>query len=100
MAASGSFACIPPLLGWLSSNLHTTAAIGLAIALNISMGAPGQIVGVWIYTADEAVKGYPTGHWINAGFLIMVAVGCLGLRYYYARRNRALTGTDGPLFKY
>ncbi|KFH42066.1 putative transporter-like protein [Hapsidospora chrysogenum ATCC 11550] len=100
VAASGSFACIPPLLGWLSSNLHSTAAIGLAIALNISMGAPGQIVGVWIYTADEAVRGYPTGHWINAGFLIMVAAGCLGLRSYYAWRNRVAAGACAPLFRY
>lgn len=63
VAASGAFSCIPPLLGWLSSNLHSTGAAGLAIALNISFGAPGQITGVWIYTAGEAEKGYPTGHW-------------------------------------
>jgi len=63
VAASGAFSCIPPLLGWLSSNMHSTAAAGLAIALNISFGAPGQIAGVWIYTAGEAKKGYPTGHW-------------------------------------
>lgn len=62
MAASGAFSCIPPLLGFLSSNLFSTASVGLAIALNISFGAPGQIAGVWIYKADEAKKGYPTGH--------------------------------------
>ncbi|KAF2993409.1 hypothetical protein E8E13_002198 [Curvularia kusanoi] len=62
VACCGAFSCIPPLLGWLSSNLHSTAAVGLAIALNISWGAPGQIVGVWIYKADEAKTGYPTGH--------------------------------------
>lgn len=62
VACCGAFSCIPPLLGWLSSNLHSTAAVGLAIALNISWGAPGQIVGVWIYKANEAKKGYPTGH--------------------------------------
>ncbi|KAL6831822.1 major facilitator superfamily domain-containing protein [Trichoderma camerunense] len=76
IATCGSFACIPPLLGWLSSNLYSTAAIGLAIALNISMGAPGQIVGVWIYKADEAKKGYPTGHWTNAGLLLFVSASC------------------------
>jgi len=62
VAASGAFSCIPPLLGFLSSNLFTTASAGLAIALNISFGAPGQIAGVWIYKADEAKRGYPTGH--------------------------------------
>ncbi|OQD89069.1 hypothetical protein PENANT_c003G09257 [Penicillium antarcticum] len=48
VASSGAFSCISPLLGWLSSNIDSTGAAGLAIALNISFGAPGQIVGVWI----------------------------------------------------
>lgn len=39
VATSGSFACIPPMLGWLTSNLHTTASVGLAIAINVSFGA-------------------------------------------------------------
>ncbi|GAB0138073.1 hypothetical protein EsDP_00006319 [Epichloe bromicola] len=97
VAASGSFACIPPLLGWLSSNLRSTAAIGLAIALNVSMGAPGQIVGVWIYRADEARAGYPTGHWVNAGLLLFVCAGCALLRSYYVWRNKA---AGLALFKY
>ena len=83
VAASGAFSCIPPLLGWLSSNMHSTAAAGLAIALNVSWRAPGQIVDVWIYKAEEKEKGYPTGHWVNFAMLIMVAVGCVGLRFYY-----------------
>ncbi|EFW99572.1 major facilitator superfamily transporter [Grosmannia clavigera kw1407] len=99
VASCGAFSCIPPLLGWLSSNVHTTAAIGLAIALNISMGAPGQIVGVWIYKADEAKIGYPTGHWTNAGLLFFVAAGCLTMHMYYVWRNRN-GGVDGVRFKY
>lgn len=88
VATSGSFACIPPLLGWLSSNLHSTAGTGLAIALNVSFGAPGQIVGVWIYKANEAKRGYPTGHWTNAGLLLFVCAGCIMLRCYYGWLNR------------
>lgn len=90
VAASGAFSCIPPLLGWLSSNIHSTAGAGLAIALNVSWGAPGQIVGVWIYKANEKEKGYPTGHWVNTAMLFMVAVGCLGLRFYYIWRNKRM----------
>ncbi|KAI4636754.1 hypothetical protein J4E93_010979 [Alternaria ventricosa] len=90
VAASGAFSCIPPLLGWLSNNMHSTAAAGLAIALNVSWGAPGQIVGVWIYKANEKERGYPTGHWTNFGMLVMVAVGCVGLRFYYQWRNKRL----------
>ncbi|KAI0884284.1 MFS general substrate transporter [Annulohypoxylon maeteangense] len=104
VAASGAFACIPPLLGWLSSNIFSTASVGLAIALNIGLGgAPGQIVGVWIYKADEAKRGYPTGHWTNAALLFLVAVGCVGLRLYYAARNRRILSVGGEemrLFKY
>jgi hypothetical protein len=90
VAASGAFSCIPPLLGFLSSNVFSTAAAGLAIALNISFGAPGQIAGVWIYKADEATRGYPTGHWTNAGLLFFVAVGCVLLRLYYGWRNKRI----------
>ncbi|KAF3764205.1 MFS transporter [Cryphonectria parasitica EP155] len=91
VAATGAFACIPPLLGWLSSNIFSTASIGLAIALNIGLGgAPGQILGTWIYKADEAAIGYPTGHWTNAGLLFFVAAGCVCLRIYYGHLNRRL----------
>ncbi|KAG5912700.1 hypothetical protein E4U42_001985 [Claviceps africana] len=100
LATSGTFACIPPLLGWLSSNLHTTASIGLAVALNVSMGAPGQIVGVWIYQAKEARDGYPTGHWVNAGLLLGVSLGCVLMHVYYVGRNRRARRAGGALFKY
>jgi hypothetical protein len=83
------------LLGWLSSNLNTTAAAGLAIALNISFGAPGQIAGVWIYKSNEAKKGYPTGHWTNAGLLLFVAAGCILLQIYYLYMNRRLRRQPG-----
>ncbi|KAJ5128555.1 hypothetical protein N7526_006721 [Penicillium atrosanguineum] len=91
----------PPLLGWLSSNLQSTAGAGLAIALNVSFGAPGQIVGVWIYKSDEAKKGYPTGHWTNAALLLFVTAGCLLLRLYYGWRNsRGNVDGSGKRFAY
>ncbi|KAF2169422.1 hypothetical protein M409DRAFT_65091 [Zasmidium cellare ATCC 36951] len=101
VAASGAFACIPPLLGWLSSNLFSTASIGLAIAINISTGAPGQILGVWIYKADEKSKGYPTGHWTNAALLFFVAAGCAALILFYHSKNKAIRRNGGArLYKY
>jgi hypothetical protein len=75
VAASGAFSCIPPLLGFLSSNLFSTASIGLAIALNISVGAPGQIAGVWIYKADQAKQGYPLGHVSRSFFFEILKLG-------------------------
>jgi hypothetical protein len=91
MATAGSFACIPPMLGWLTSNIRSTAATGLAIAINVSIGGGlGQIPGVWIYKASEKEKGYPTGHWTNAALLLFVAVVTLGLRFFYVWKNRQL----------
>lgn len=83
--------------------MHTTAATGLAVALNISFGAPGQITGVWIYKADEAKKGYPTGHWVNAGLLFFVTTGCVALTLYYRFLNaKILKGGMGAkrLYRY
>ncbi|KAL7628518.1 hypothetical protein AAE478_000033 [Parahypoxylon ruwenzoriense] len=98
VGTAGAFACIPPMLGWLTSNMFSTASIGLAVALNVSIGAGlGQIPGVWIYKAEEASRGYPTGHGVNCAMLFFVAFGAFGLRYYYGRQNRALldAATEG-----
>jgi hypothetical protein len=99
VAAAGSFASIPPPLGWITSNVFTKSAAGFVIALNTSFGAPGQIVGVWIYKADEATKGYPTGHWTNCALLLFSAAGCLGLTMYYRRLNVVL-GRQGEVQRY
>lgn len=50
----------------------------------------GQMPGVWIYKADEASRGYPTGHGVNCAMCFFVAIGALALRYYYGRKNKAL----------
>ncbi|KAH9897391.1 MFS general substrate transporter [Xylariomycetidae sp. FL2044] len=105
VGTAGSFASIPPMLGWLTSNMWSTASIGLAVALNVSIGAGlGQIPGVWIYKADEADRGYPTGHGVNCAMLWVVTVGALGLRYFYGRTNRKILtiapeGTSPRLYK-
>ncbi|KAI0005836.1 MFS general substrate transporter [Xylariaceae sp. FL0662B] len=88
VGTAGAFACIPPMLGWLTSNTWSTPSIGLAVALNVSIGAGlGQIPGVWIYKATEASRGYPTGHGVNCAMLFVVAVGALALRWFYGHRN-------------
>lgn len=97
VGTAGAFSCIPPMLGWLTSNMWSTASIGLAVALNVSIGAGlGQIPGVWIYKANEAAVGYPTGHGVNCAMLFFVALGALALRMYYARRNRGILAVAEP----
>ncbi|PNP80077.1 hypothetical protein FNYG_06787 [Fusarium nygamai] len=90
LATAGSFACMPPMLGWLSSNVFTTASTGLAIALNVSLGGVGQIPGVWIYQTSQREGGFTTGHWVNAALLLFVSVVALGLRMFYGWKNRKL----------
>ncbi|KAH8645436.1 putative MFS transporter [Xylariales sp. PMI_506] len=91
IGTSGAFASIPPMLGWLTSNMWSTAATGLAVAINVSIGAGlGQIPGVWIYKAAEASRGYPTGHGVNCAMLFVVATGAIGLRVMYGRRNKRI----------
>jgi hypothetical protein len=90
VAACGTFSCVPPLLGWLAGNVFSTGAAGLAIALNISFASPGQITGIWIYKAEEAKLGYPTGHGVNAACLMALALLALALVCYYRRLNTKL----------
>jgi hypothetical protein len=104
VAATGSFSCIAPLLGWLTCNVHSTASVGLAIAINVSIGAGiGQIPGVWTYKDEERDRGFPTGHWVNAVMLFVVAAGSVGLRLLYGYRNRKLltesNGREVRLYK-
>ena len=91
IALSGAFATIPPQLGWLSSNVVGTASVGLAIAINVSIGAGfGQIGGIWIYREAEQERGNPLGHWTNAAMMLLVAISALALRFYYGLVNRRL----------
>lgn len=91
LATSGVFAGLPSLCAWVSDNVHSTTAGSLASGLNIAFTGPGQIIGVWIYRAQDA-PAYRLGHGINAGFLILGAVLSIGLAIYYRRLNSRLAG--------
>lgn len=91
LALSGAFSTIPPLQGWLTCNVFSTAWIGLAIAINVRLGAGfGQIGGIWVYKESEMEHGYPSGHWMNAAMMLVVATGSIGLRIYYGIVNKRL----------
>ncbi|KAK7446647.1 hypothetical protein VKT23_014341 [Stygiomarasmius scandens] len=89
LAVSFAFGSIPPLLSWLTANLRSTASATLGVPMNVSMGAIGQIIGVYIYLSKEA-PGYPTGHFTNAAFALLGSIVALILRTLYVRRNRDL----------
>ncbi|KAJ7590232.1 MFS general substrate transporter [Mycena floridula] len=93
VAVTFAFASIPALLSWLTSNLRSTSASTFAVPFNVSTGAIGQIIGVYIYKASEA-PGYPTGHYTNAGFSLVGAVAVLFLRRIYVKRNEKTVGQE------
>ncbi|BAE55416.1 unnamed protein product [Aspergillus oryzae RIB40] len=65
IATTGAFGGLPSLNAWVGDNIHTTTARSITTALNISFSGPGQIIGVWIYRAQDA-PAYRLGHGVNA----------------------------------
>lgn len=100
VSAVGSFATFPILLGWLSSNLRTTSAQGFALGLNVAIGSPAQILGVWIYPNSHAANGYRMGHAVNCAFLLVAMCMTLLLAGLYTIRNRhiATGASPGPMW--
>lgn len=93
IATSGSFGALPAINAWVGDVVKTTTARSLSIALNIAFSGPGQIVGVWIYRAQDK-PFYRLGHGVNAGVSFMAATLALGLTVYYRRLNAKLAGTN------
>jgi hypothetical protein len=93
ISTCGVFAGLPSLCAWVSDNVRSTTAGSLASGLNIAFTGPGQIIGVWIYRAQDKPV-YRLGHSVNAGFLVLGPVLSFGLSLHYRRLNRKLKGTD------
>ncbi|KAH6679971.1 major facilitator superfamily domain-containing protein [Plectosphaerella plurivora] len=93
IATAGVFAGLPALCAWVSDNVRNTTAGSLASGLNIAFTGPGQIIGVWIYRAQDK-PFYKLGHALNAGFLIVGALLSFGLCWHYSRMNKKLVGTN------
>lgn len=73
--------------------MRNTTAGSLASGLNIAFTGPGQIIGVWIYRAQDK-PFYTLGHALNAGFLVVGAVLSFGLWWHYRSMNKKLIGTN------
>jgi MFS family permease len=89
IATGATFASFPLQSGWISSNARTTAISAFAIPLNLSIGAIGQIGGLFIYKADEEPL-YPTGHYTNMASCALGALAAMSLILLYTRRNRKI----------
>ncbi|KNG83782.1 MFS transporter [Aspergillus nomiae NRRL 13137] len=97
IATAGTFGGLPSLNAWVGDNIHTTTARSITTALNISFSGPGQIIGVWIYRAQDA-PAYRLGHGVNAGMSLLAAVLAFCLTLYYRRENMKIKGTSQTLW--
>ncbi|KIX02440.1 uncharacterized protein Z518_08381 [Rhinocladiella mackenziei CBS 650.93] len=88
LAACGAFPCAPSMTNWVTCNTPSFLTIPFAIALHNSSAGIGQIIAQWIWKADEAENGYPTGNFTCAACSFFVAAVAASLRLWYGRMNR------------
>ncbi|KAI1340353.1 MFS transporter [Xylariaceae sp. FL0016] len=88
MAAAGAFPAAPAMTNWVTCNTPSLLTIPLAIALHNSCAGIGQIIAQWIWKANEAKQGYPTGNFVCASCNFFVAAVAFSLRIWYGRMNK------------
>ncbi|KAI0482072.1 MFS transporter [Xylariaceae sp. FL0804] len=88
MAAAGAFPAAPAMTNWVTCNTPSFLTIPFAIALHNSCAGIGQIIAQWIWKADEAAEGYPTGNFVCAACNFFVAAVAFSLRLWYGRMNK------------
>ncbi|KAF2120999.1 major facilitator superfamily domain-containing protein [Lophiotrema nucula] len=87
VACCGVFPSCSPLVAWVTCNVPSSRTVGLAAALNNATVGLASITAVWIWKADEASRGYPTGNIVCTVCSFVTAIGALSLRYHYGRMN-------------
>lgn len=93
IATSGAFSALPALVAWVGDNTHNSTASSLATAINIAFSGPGQIIGIWVYRAQDK-PFYRLGHAVNAGVLLLSSILCFVLTVHYRNLNKKLVGTN------
>jgi hypothetical protein len=92
-ATSGISGGTPSLCAWIGDNSRTTTEGAVATAINVAMSGPSQIIGVWIYRANDKPL-YRLGHGVNAALVAISAVCSIGLTIYYRSENAKMVGTN------
>ncbi|EOD51663.1 putative mfs transporter protein [Neofusicoccum parvum] len=87
LCACGAFPSSGPLSAWVTCNVPSVVTMGVATALNNSAAGVSQIIAQWIWKADEAAAGFPTGNFVCAACSFATAAMAAGLRWYYGRLN-------------
>ncbi|KAH8647377.1 major facilitator superfamily domain-containing protein [Xylariales sp. PMI_506] len=84
---AGLYGGFPPMLSWLANNLAPSSKRAVGLALLISVGNMGGIMGSNIYLARETPK-YPTGFGMSLAMLCIGITSAVILRLAYARENK------------
>jgi len=88
LASCGAFPVCAPLSAWVTCNVPSMATMFIATALNNSSAGIAQIVAQWIWKAEEADVGYPTGNFTCAACSFAVAILSIVLRFTYSSMNK------------
>ena len=96
LAACGAFPSSAPLSAWVTCNVPSIATMAIATGLNNSCAGIGQVIAQWIWRANEANIGYPTGNFTCAACSFSVAIMATSLRLYYGYANKhGITDASG-----
>ncbi|KAJ1659911.1 hypothetical protein IWQ61_001074 [Dispira simplex] len=79
-------ASLPSTLGWLTNNLVGSTKAATATAMVVAFGNFSGFISGQFYRVDEAPR-YVRSHLLNMGFLLMVVVCSMLLRFLLAREN-------------
>lgn len=107
LAACGAFPASAPLSAWVTCNVPSKlltdnlrfdcvanlvltgiAMMAIATGLNNSCAGIGQMIAQWIWKSKESTTGYPTGNFLCAGCMYVVAIMGLVMRWNYTRMNK------------
>lgn len=83
----GVFGHVPPMLSWFTNNIGGHTKRGVAIALIISIGNVGGIIGGQMYRAEDA-PAYVTGNAAALGLMCSVVVISLIFKFFLNKENK------------
>ena len=92
-AAMGFFSAVTLIITWTLNNQRSATSKGTGMTIIQVVGQCGPLLGVRLFPKSQAPY-YVPGMAVCAGFMLMVALLALALRWDLARRNRSQTVTQ------
>ena len=92
-AAMGFFSAVTLIITWTLNNQRSATSKGTGMTIIQIVGQCGPLLGVRLFPKSQAPY-YVPGMAVCAGFMLLVAVIALALRWVLARKNRSQTVTQ------